>query len=255
VIAPVREGTSPYDLFAWFYDRYWALPHHEWQAPVLENLLFSRLPSRARILDLCCGSGHLAQELLGRGYSTIGLDSSREMLRLAREKAPQAQFLEADAADFLLEQPVDAVVCLFDSLNHVLEAGHLQRVFHNVHAVLKDGGIFVFDVNDGAAYGERWGYSSIEIQPDHAFILRGRFDPAARIGATEITMFRLLGSWQRSDALIRQRPWERCEITAMLESAGFTAVVSRRAVEELGIDGHYGIGRVFFQAIKSLVAT
>src|SRR5690242_557622 len=98
-MADVVEGSSPYDLFAWFYDRYWAMPHHQWQAPALEHLLFSKVRSGARILDLCCGSGHLAQELLSRGYSAIGLDSSGEMLRLAREKAPNAEFVEADAAD------------------------------------------------------------------------------------------------------------------------------------------------------------
>ncbi len=128
-------------------------------------------------------------------------------------------------------------------------ADDLCRVLCNVHAALKPAATFVFDVNTSAAYGERWNHTFSEVQTDHAFILRGRFDPATQIGATEITMFRLLeGAWQRSDAAMRQRPWEFHEMEPMLLSAGFTAIGASRAVEDLGMSHHYGLGRVVVAA-------
>jgi SAM-dependent methyltransferase len=242
---------SPYDAFAWFYNLYWATPHREWQAPALERLLFPVIPEAVRILDLCCGTGNLAQHLASRGYEVVGVDSSPEMLRVARENVPEANFLQADAADFALPRPVDAAVCLFDSVNHFLEVQHVESAFRSVHTALKPGGSFVFDINTVCAYGKNWDEAACEVQPDHAFFLRGGYDPRTRIGTTLITMFRLIESWQRSDVEMRQRPWEVGEIEPVLRSAGFTGIESYRAVEELGMTGHYGIGRVYFRACAS----
>lgn len=241
---------SPYDSFAWFYDRYWTAPFHSWQTAALEQLLFPPLVPGACILDLCCGTGQLANFLVSRGYKVIGVDSSREMLRFARRNAPQASFMESDAAGFTLEHPVDAAVCSFDSLNHLVQAEQVRVALASVHAALKPDGFFVFDVNTASAYGERWNSSACEVHTDDAFFLRGGFDPQTLIATTRITMFRLLESWQRSDVEVHQRPWEVPDIERMLRSAGFNRIGSYRAIEELGMPGHYGIGRVYFHASK-----
>jgi len=36
------------------------------------------------VLDLCCGTGLLADELIARGYRVVGVDASDAMLALAR---------------------------------------------------------------------------------------------------------------------------------------------------------------------------
>ena len=243
--------ASPFDAFAWFYDRYLTAPFEEWERPALQRLLFPSVRQGGSILDLCCGTGTLARQLVARGYSVIGVDSSIGMLRIAREKVPEGFFLQAEATDFALKKRVDAAVCVFDSLNHVLAAEQLQRAFDGVWAALEQGGCFVFDVNTGAAYGDRWNQTYSEVHPDHALILRGGFDRETRIGCTRVTMFRLNGWWERSDVEIRQRPSEVSEIEPMLRSAGFRDIGSYGALEDLGIKGHYGIGRVYFRACKS----
>jgi len=62
-----------------------------------------------RILDLGCGSGQLTAAIAAAGASVIGLDSSPEMLAEARLHYPGIEFRLADAADFTLDAPVDAV--------------------------------------------------------------------------------------------------------------------------------------------------
>jgi SAM-dependent methyltransferase len=242
--------SSPFDSFAWFYDRYWAAPFEAWQRPALERVLYPYVKPSGRILDLCCGTGTLAQQLVARGYQITGVDSSDGMLQIARKNVPGGIFQHADASNFALNEPVDAAVCVFDSLNHLLDGPQLQRAFESVYAALNSGGCFAFDMNTEAAYGERWDQTFCEVQPDHAFFLRGGFDRQERIGYTKVTMFRLMGSWERSDVEMRQRPWEVGEIEPMLRSAGFSDVRAYRAFEDLEMTGHYGIGRVYFRACK-----
>jgi len=242
---------SAYDAFAWFYDRYWATPIQQWQRPALDQLLLRALPPGAHIVDLCCGTGELASNLISLGYKVTGVDASREMLEAARRKAPAATLLHQDAAEFSPLEPAEAVVCFFDSLNHLLDGAKLQQTFHHVFKALGPAGTFLFDVNTRAAYGELWNSSACHVEPDHAFFLRGSFDPTASTGTTRITMFRLNGTWQRNDVEVLQRPLEVAELEPMLRAAGFTTVQSFRPMEDLGMQGHFGTGRVYIRACKS----
>jgi SAM-dependent methyltransferase len=242
---------SPFDQFAWFYDQHWGAPFEQWQRRALEQLLYPCVKAGGRILDLCCGTGTLARHMADLGYRISGVDSSDGMLQLAREKVPAANFVHADARDFKLQEQADGAVSVFDSLNHLLEPDQLQRVFHQVYAALNPGAYFVFDTNTAAAYGDRWDQTFCEVQPGHAFFLRGGFDRNTRIGRTQITMFRLTdAAWERADVEMRQRPWEISELEPMLGAAGFKEIRGYRASEDLGMSGHYAIGRAYLRARK-----
>ena len=54
----------------------------------------------ARTLDVACGTGFLTRHLRG---DVTGVDQSRQMLEIARERCPEATFVESDA----LELPFD----------------------------------------------------------------------------------------------------------------------------------------------------
>ncbi len=62
-----------------------------------------------RVLDLGCGNGALTARLHALGAEVTGLDSSLDMLQLAREQYPHLTFLHGDATDFHLPDRVDAV--------------------------------------------------------------------------------------------------------------------------------------------------
>ncbi len=80
---------SDYDDFAWVYNKHWGDNFTPAALTVLKKLVFSRIPVDARILDLCCGTGQLAQALSERGYAVTGIDGSQEMLRYARKMPRQ----------------------------------------------------------------------------------------------------------------------------------------------------------------------
>jgi SAM-dependent methyltransferase len=60
--------------------------------PTRETLefLMSRLPAGAEILEIGCGEGHVACELLQRGYRVTGLDSDSEAIARAQARGVRA---------------------------------------------------------------------------------------------------------------------------------------------------------------------
>lgn len=64
---------------------------------------------RERILDLGCGTGQLTGQIAQSGAAVVGLDNSPVMIDEARRLHPQLEFREADAQEFDVPEPVDAV--------------------------------------------------------------------------------------------------------------------------------------------------
>jgi trans-aconitate 2-methyltransferase len=62
-----------------------------------------------RILDVGCGTGHLTALIAGRGAEVVGLDASVSMVAQARQNFPKLKFQLADARNFRVETPFDAV--------------------------------------------------------------------------------------------------------------------------------------------------
>lgn len=62
-----------------------------------------------RILDLGCGTGHLAQTIASRGAHVVGMDQSASMIQQARDNYPDIEFDVADASDFVVHELFDAV--------------------------------------------------------------------------------------------------------------------------------------------------
>src|ERR1035438_7510961 len=130
------EGMAAYDDFAWFYDRYWNEEFHSLAFPILERVWLARLPRRAAILDVCCGTGYLAGLLLARGHSVTGIDCSPVMIEWGRKNQPAGDFQVADATRFKLPGAFDAAVSTFDSINHILTVKDLHAAFRHVAAAL-----------------------------------------------------------------------------------------------------------------------
>jgi SAM-dependent methyltransferase len=240
---------TDYDAFAWIYNRYWGPYSAQRFLSVLERRLLPLLPPRARILDLCCGTGQLAQALMQRGYLVTGIDSSEEMIRFARMNAPDAEFLVEDARMFRLPAVYHAVISTYDSLNHIMSEAELAQVFRNVWACLQPGGWFLFDLNMEEGYQVRWRGSFGIVEEDHVVVIRASFDKEAKVGQTIVTFFRLEeGRWRRQDMVLRQRCYPEAEIRSILDAIGFQDIQTLDAQKGLGWEE---AGRVFFLSRKA----
>lgn len=93
-----------------------------------------------KVLDVACGTGDMAVELLRQGCSVTGVDLSKEMMAIAKRKAPQAEYRLADVERLPFgEASFDAVTCAFGVRNFV----HLEQGLHEMLRVLKPGGRMV----------------------------------------------------------------------------------------------------------------
>lgn len=235
-----------YDDFAWFYNRYWNEEFHGLAFPILERIWLPRLPRKARVLDVCCGTGHLAALLTERGMRVTGIDLSENMIAHARENVPAAEFQVASATDFRVLGRFDGAVSTFDSLNHLLSVDDLEACFRCVAKALKPRATFAFDILLEAAYKTNWADAFSIVRDDHVLALAGSgFDFRTHLAHCRITMFRLIeGDWKRSDVEV----WERCyttpEIDAALTKAGFIDTTFYDA-RDLGMRGQLGQGRTF----------
>lgn len=93
-----------------------------------------------KVLDVACGTGDMVVELQKHGCIVTGIDLSDEMLAVARQKAPTATYMIADAEQLPFDdETFDAVTCAFGVRNFV----HLEQGLNEMLRVLKPGGRMV----------------------------------------------------------------------------------------------------------------
>jgi ubiquinone/menaquinone biosynthesis C-methylase UbiE len=115
-------------------------------------------------LDAACGTGRHTAYLASLGHEVIGVDTSPEMLALAREKVPDGEFYEADLHGApLADDSVDLVVCAI-ALSHVPDLAQALREFVRVlrpkgHLVISDSRGLIGDI----------GLPLVKIAPDGNF--------------------------------------------------------------------------------------
>jgi len=232
------------------YDAFWADWYLPAALPALEELFFSKISAGSRVLDLCCGSGHVTKELLARGYAVTGVDLSRALVERARQALPTAEFLVQDARDLRLEAIYDAAISTFDSLNHILTAEDLQKVFARVRKHLVTGGLFVFDMNSEQAYFVDLRQWIANVGHNDVGLVRGTYDAGTKTALTELIWFEKKeesNAWTRRESVVEQRCYPQSEVLAALLKSGFKNVEAISAAAA-GVTSDLGFGRIFYVA-------
>lgn len=187
---PGREDTRyAYETEPWarFYQRRWG-GHAESVGGSIRRF-YESTPVGARevsLLDVCCGTGHLARSFLDAGYDVVGIDLSRAMIDVASTcnaadvNAGRVEFLVADAADFALDRRFGLAVSTFDSLNLLPDLDTLRRCFARVAEAVVPGGWFIFDLNTRRGFREEWAGCRIEETDDDLLFVQGVYDGGSR---------------------------------------------------------------------------
>lgn len=108
---------SSYDTIAQFYDSVVADPTEK--ALWLKQLIRKYHPEAKSVLELACGTANIL-EVLAKDYYVAGLDNSAEMLKVAHKKLSKTKFYQADMSNFKLDKKFDTILCIYDSINHLL---------------------------------------------------------------------------------------------------------------------------------------
>lgn len=217
---------SAYNSFARIINEDWGPDVSETLFPDIEKLLLKHLSQPASILDLCCGAGHLARKLQGKGHQITGIDGSSELLDYACNNAPNSKFILDDARYFKLPASFDGVISTDYGLNHLIKLEELTKVFQNIHTALKPNGLFMFDLSLDKRYRGNWNNSLIgDVQDEYAWALKRSYNLEEKTGEIYITIFELTdNNWKRSDITWSVKGYFLEEITIALQNVGFVDI-------------------------------
>jgi len=138
---------TSYEKLDRFYDA--AMGDRTEMASYIRRLIRRHKPRARTLLELACGTGAILK-ILAKSYDVVGLDLSPSMLSIARKKLPQVKFFQRNMVSFDLGRKFDVIICVFDSINHVLEFADWQKIFRNAAQHLEEDGLFLFDINTKA---------------------------------------------------------------------------------------------------------
>lgn len=220
---------NSYTGFSEYYDRLMNSDfNYEHIADYIENT-FDRYDLNPKLVcELACGTGNITLPLARRGYDMIATDKSYDMLNAAREKegGEGILFLNQDMTKLDLYGSVDAVICLIDGINYVLNPNSLFYMFKRIKTCfLETGGIFLFDISSEYKLKEKIGSNTFIYNGEEIFYSwENRF--VRQMSDMYLTFFvrNKNGSYKRFAERHIQRAYRTEEIIKMLKKAGFTDV-------------------------------
>lgn len=131
------------------------------------NILENNNIEQAQILEIGCGTGNLTEKLSdNKNLSIHAFDYSEQMLNHAFQKLgfkDNVQLFMNDMYKFPYEQyEYDAIITLLDVINYITDENKLEQLFSGVYSGLREGGIFIFDLNSR--------YKLLEVLGDNTYV-------------------------------------------------------------------------------------
>jgi len=169
----------------WFGEAYLRLyPHRDDEdAGAAVALLDGLVPlAGRRVLDLACGPGRHAAQLVARGARVVGLDLSLPLLARARMRTHgTVPMVRADMRQLPFGAGrFDVVVNLFTSFGYFADDAQHQGVITDAAALLRPGGAFVLDFFNAAAVREELVPREDRVVGSQHVVIQRRIDPAGR---------------------------------------------------------------------------
>lgn len=103
---------------------------------------------RGHILELCCGSGRITQELINDGHNICAIDNSNEMLDILKAKnLPNIEILNSDMTTFKINRKFKFAFISYSSFQQLITLEEQIKCLNNIHDHLENGGVLAMDIN------------------------------------------------------------------------------------------------------------
>lgn len=195
--------------------------YSEWRSHLLDAIRRYKVPLRV-LADLACGTGNSTVPWTRqKGWTVIGVDRSRPMLREARKKSKRVRWICQDLRELDLTEKADVATCHFDAINHILTARDLQAVFKKISRILNQGGLFQFDLNTDFWF--RWlkNHEKLFRIGQNYLMSYTEYDALKRIATFHQLWFvRHGGTYKKRDVCVQEAAYSRDDIRKMLRKAG-----------------------------------
>ena len=195
----------------------------------ITNIIKSENVQVQNILELACGTGNLTIPLTKKNYDIAGIDISEEMLQVAREKAEKENvelvLLEQDIVELDFDVTnLDCILCGCDGFNYITYDEDLEGVFAKCHELLKENGLFIFDISSYYKLSTVLGNNMYgENRENVAYMWQNYFDDYENLVEMDLAFF-VKGEDGRFDKFEEnhlQRAYKNEEIIELLKNAGF----------------------------------
>ena len=232
-----------YDDFSGDYDRFvnWEERLSAEMPFLLEKLRTAapKVDRPAHVLDAACGTGMHAITLARTGVRVFGTDLSPGMIQVAKENARTTQsnakfetagfgaLAKAFTGSSPYPYPFDGIICLGNSLPHLLSCDAILDALIDMANCLRPGGLLLFqNRNFDAIMAEknRWlgPQSYVEGSREWLFLRFYDFDPDGLITFNIIQLQKDgNGSWAQQESTARLFPLKQEILLPLLKKAGF----------------------------------
>lgn len=140
-----RGQQEHYDKVAEGYAANLGYPHTQEYHAYLDRELDARAQgvSFQLVAEICCGTGVALSHYKDRIGKGVGVDISLQMLEMARANLPDQKFtfIQGDATNLPMRDASVDTVFMMGGVHHVLA---WEKLFKEIHRVLKPGGHFVW---------------------------------------------------------------------------------------------------------------
>jgi SAM-dependent methyltransferase len=215
-------SSEAYEAFALAYDQALGDLFFKSISRVLEQMLIEHPPADLSHLDIACGTGQVVDLFAQKGFSSIGIDASPAMIRIAARQR-QGRFVLGDMRRLPFRGTFSLITSVYDSLNHLLEKEELLAAFREARRLMNKRSLFYFDMNHPSAYPLIWA----ESEPfeshgeDYSLTMDTSFSRAEKLAKAVVTGWGMIaGAKVPIHETHHQRPWSEREITALLREAG-----------------------------------
>jgi SAM-dependent methyltransferase len=198
-------------------------------APEIVRLLKSAAIQIHSVVDAGCGAGALTMALVEAGFDVTGVDTSADLLAIARADVPRARFVNASIYE--VEIPAcQAILAVGEPLTYHAEDAEAERLvqtfFQRASIALPSGGMLIFDVietGEPSLAGRLW--SSGE---DWAILAQTSEDQDTRTLVRTIETFRRVDHlYRRGREIHRVHLFETGDLSTRLAACGFAIQTAR----------------------------
>jgi SAM-dependent methyltransferase len=201
-------------------------------APGLLEILRKNKIVGGLVVDLGCGSGLWAKELVKAGFQVLGVDISKSMIGIARKRAPQAEFRVASLLQTDIPQ-CSAVTSISECVNYLFDTSNrtktLAQLFRRVFKALLPGGVFVFDIAEPGQVREGCVIKGFTEGDTWTVLVEKTEDPKSARLTRRIITFRKTGKQYRRDEEVHEvQLYRTSDLAFELRRAGFQVKILRR---------------------------
>lgn len=212
-----------YGDFAYFYDKLMYDLDYEKIYKFIREVLGKKSLEPELILEMACGTGGLTEKL-ARDYKIHAFDLSDDMLSVCENKirSKNLKLFKQNMVGFSAPASYDAIFSVGDSLNYVTDVKDFEAAIKSSYDHLKDGGIFIFDLNTEYKFKNIPPVTVDEVE-DVLYLWENIYDEEKKLNTYGVNFFRNIkdNDYKRFYEEHLERAYDLSFVKNLLEKTGF----------------------------------